>query len=123
MCSDSYLLSNDAASCWRSVGRSYRRKLTASQLALMMAATGCVLAEVMGDREAKENATGRLTSALVRFVGETAVALPSIRESNLPTYIRECMDDTIARAGGRRGLSRRPTRIRGRRTRAERRKR
>ena len=119
-----YLWSDDAALCWKSVGRGTLKKWTAGQTGMMRAAFGMVLAEIFGDDRSKLQAMAETNRAFGQYISEVAAPLPSTPLGDLPEYIREAMADTVRRgARSRRRLSRRPTRIKGRRTRSKRKKR
>jgi hypothetical protein len=88
---DPYALSNDTAACWKSVGRRYRRKLTASEVGLYRAAAGAIIAELLGDDRSKTQAVGEIGRAVGIHVASVAGAMPSTPYDALPDYITSAM--------------------------------
>ena len=112
---DPYEMAHDAAACWKSVGRRYRRKLTAAEIGMVRAGAGAVLAEMCGDGRSKILAMGEIAGAVHAYIAEK-IGMPVATRSGEETFYDS------AHMVPRRRLSRRPTRIRGRRPRAERKK-
>ena len=98
-----YALSDDTASCWRWTGSRFRRKMKPAEIAILKAFTGLLIGSVLGDEDEKARSAGEFSRA---------VLLGCIDRASVGSM------DSVGSL-----LSRGSSRVRGRRSRAERRKR